>query len=145
MELSEVPPLKYTLSKHFQSVDFETDNVFLLEHLNILKIKYPNENIQSIEYASRECTRLAQYHGNQKLIIKSNFDVPIHNIYNVNLLKDLISFFEPRDYLHETIFRLSEKVSKLENIILQQSMSIQNIKENTTNTNNIVENIVSNL
>ena len=125
METPESPSLESKLDTHFQTCKLKTNKDFLLEHLINLKNKYPGQNTQSIENAIRECTL---FNGNPNLEIK-----------------DLISFFEPRDYLHETIFRLSERVSKLENIILQQSMSIQNIEENTTNTNNIVENIDANL
>ena len=100
-----IPPMKYRIVIHFQSFDFRTLNIYLSEHIQNIKKKYPtyDSDIYAIEHAISECRRvltsdnenyLIAYNNDPKLFIKDKFECALSNINNSYLLKDLLLFFE---------------------------------------------------
>lgn len=135
--------LKFNIMNHLQSCDFRNKNDYLSMHLQHLQNKYPQENanIEGLERAIRECSRrlngkyMAVYNNEPKLLIKDEFNASLFNISNIELLKDLLSFFEPINIsMLERLANLEKIVENLHSMNMPQCVPIQNVAEKTTDT-----------
>lgn len=162
MEQLLLSPLKQRIINYLKQCNFINGNIILLNYIQELENKYRNNQscmtyLNSIRNTISLCSsvintcsldgtsRLIAYRNDPQLLIESEFNSVIYNINNIELLKDIMLFFESTT---STIENISERLTKLEKIIenlhimnSQQCVSIQNIEENSVNTNYVIENI----
>jgi hypothetical protein len=83
------------------------------------------------------------------LLIESEFNMSLCNVRSVELLKDLLSFFNRNaiimDDIQKRLARLEMKVDKMDDMNIQQIVLTQNIEETTATAVSIVENMSANL
>lgn len=163
MEL-EHNSLKQSLTNHIKKINFNGGTNYFLNHVQSLQNKHQNnsemQHLSNIHTAINSCTseiNTTPMNGSKKM--RGFDDVPsfveymissyLYNIQDVELLLSLLSFFEPTTSIIQNILervtKLEKTIENIHNMNSLQCVSIQNIEENSTNTNYIVENIDSKL
>ena len=165
MEQLLLPSLKQQIINYFKDHNFKNGNDNLLNYIQILENKYRiNQNyiqwLNIIRNTINQCstkintnsfdgTSYLKTHVNDlKLLIESDFNTALCNVSSIELLKDLLFFFKPEmnldknnDDINDRLTKLERAVEELRYMNSQQCVSIQNIEENSANTNYVVENI----
>lgn len=159
MDNQLLPALKHKVVGHFKSHNFRNGNGNILNYIQQLEIKYHGNHHYSywltsirnaINQISQELnvgsidgnSRLRAYNNDPQLLIECQLDSCLCNITSVDLLQELLFFFEPilnaNKFIIDDIYK---RLNSLENMNQQQCVSLQNIEEISTHTNYKVENI----